>query len=310
MFTPSHYHASKHLAEEELLLEGTCCPWCGSIVRKLIGAVQIQPKVDLLKCCACDAASASRMPTSTALDTFYNSYYNSPQSVTQDGKITIGDAHKMGRHLSKWITDSQARGYCKILDFGGGDGTLAILAAELALKLNPSIQMIEVTVVDYVDSVAQSTNPSITSKAVKVLSDLQDCAFDFVIASAVLEHIVEPAPILAQLLAKVSKGGHFYARTPYAAPFLKLFELAGKQWDLTFPAHVHDLGQSFWEGQFAAGKQKAEFRIVWSRPSIVQASFKTQFLEALVSSAFKLPWYILGRYWTLVGGWEIATKKI
>jgi hypothetical protein len=124
-----------------------------------------------------------------------------------------------------------------------------------------------------------------------------------------MEHITAPRPILDELLAKVKVGGHFYARTPYVTPFMQLLEFFGQRWDLTFPAHVHDLGQSFWEGQFGQAGHYRHFVTLHSRPSIVEASFRTHFIKAIISLAFKLPWHFLGRRWGFVGGWEIVSRR-
>ncbi len=270
--------------------------------------VQNQPEVTLVKCATCHAASVSRMPTPAALDLFYSTYYQTSNAQDQRGKFTFGDAKRMGTHLAQWLIPSHAEAKVRILDFGGGDGTLAMLAAEHALSQS-KITQAEIIVVDHNSAIPESANPAITRTSAVDLHALPREHFDLVIASAVMEHITAPRPILDELLAKVKVGGHFYARTPYVTPFMQLLEFFGQRWDLTFPAHVHDLGQSFWEGQFGQAGHYRHFVTLHSRPSIVEASFRTHFIKAIISLAFKLPWHFLGRRWGFVGGWEIVSRR-
>lgn len=304
----SRYHASRVLDEPSLLPAHAGCPWCGSARRSEIGAVQESPLVKLLHCEDCHAASVSRMPTSAALEDFYSSYYQDEKGADGDGKITFGDTGRMAAHLVRWIAPAGAGPSARILDFGGGDGTLAALAAARAIRAGV-LERAEVVVVDRSGAAPASVHPAVGVAATGELSSLPGGSFDFVIASAVMEHIPEGRPVLEQLLGKVRPGGVFYARTPCIAPFMRLVGLLGRRWDLTFPAHVHDLGQAFWEGQFGAGGAFPGFKIASSRPSIVEASFRTEFVKAAISLSFKLPWWLLGRSWSFVGGWEIAARR-
>ena len=102
----------------------------------------------------------------------------------------------------------------------------------------------------------------------------------------------------------------FYARTPCVAPLMGWAGRLGVRWDFTFPAHLHDLGQAFWEGWFARGGAAERFRIVRSRPSIVETTLSKHLVRTVVARVIKSPWYVLGRSYGLVGGWEIfATRR-
>jgi hypothetical protein len=99
----------------------------------------------------------------------------------------------------------------------------------------------------------------------------------------------------------------FYARTPYMLPIMKLLDFIGAHIDFTYPGHLHDLGQSFWENFFK--KNATDFRVLKSRPSFVETGFRQNFIRTLFAYILKSPWYIFRRNYSLVGGWEIFAYK-
>lgn len=307
---PTHYHRTIHLKEEELLAMQQECPWCKSVNRRSIAVLQSSPHVRLMLCSDCQASSASRMPTAKALDAYYGNYYQPPEETyaPEKSRVTMGDEKRMGNHLAESFGSTGERKMLNILDFGGGDGVLSVLAAERLLESNSSLQGVNITVVDYNTQIHEPVNANINIQGATKLDELGDSTYDFVIASAILVHIPDCAHILESLLDRVSSEGVFYLRTPYIAPFMKLAQSLGKFWDFTYPAHVHDLGQAFWEGYFSK-KNKHGFEVKHSRPSIVQASIRANPVEAIASYMFKFPWYLLGKSWGFVGGWEITVTR-
>lgn len=135
------------------------------------------------------------------------------------------------------------------------------------------------------------------------------CKYSFVIASAIIEHIPKPQGILDFCFSLMEKGSVFYARTPCMFPIMKVCGRVGIKLDLTFPAHVHDLGQWFWESYFNRVVSIGAFRILRSNPSIVETTFKDHFLKTVAAHALKAPWYLIGRSYKLVGGWEVFVQK-
>jgi hypothetical protein len=91
---------------------------------------------------------------------------------------------------------------------------------------------------------------------------------------------------------------------------MKIFSLIGIKWDFTYPAHIHDLGEDFWVSYFGSDNIHCQFKLLESKPSIVQTTFKEHFLRTVVAYLLKAPWYIFGNYWKLVGGWEVFVQKI
>jgi SAM-dependent methyltransferase len=194
----------------------------------------------------------------------------------------------------------------RVLDFGGGDGTLGLA---LARRLAPS-QAVDFTLVDYQRPDVSEQRERFTVSHERELEKVEG-PFDLVLASAVLEHIPQLQPILKSLFEILAPGGWFYARTPWIAPLKCLFP----DFDMTYPGHVHDLGAPFWNRVPVTFAQP--LRIVVSRPSLVETNWLHQpgrtaaawlmklpaRLELAVSPSPRCPW------WRLVGGWEVVLQR-
>jgi len=166
-------------------------------------------------------------------------------------------------------------------------------------------------VVDYntVPISAPLPNPAICLQYHPNLESLPAGHFDFVIASAVLEHIPEAKAALEQLLGLMRPGAAFYARTPFVVPLFKLCQRFRVGMDFTFPGHIYDLGQAFWEKYFAKREGKP-FRVLSSRPSIVESAFHDAFFRTGAAHLCKFPWLLFGSKWGFVGGWEIVVERL
>lgn len=299
-------HEGRHLAAADLVDCTAACPIClDPGPRRPVFRIQTGPDVLLLRCERCKGCSASHMPRPDYLRTYYELYHRG-----RDRKVTFSGADRFAAHLLRAIPPAWRREHLRILDFGGGDGTLA---AALAARLlaSSSRGRAEITVVDQEEPVL----PSDARVQVARTSRLEEAGerYDLVLASAVLEHIPDLRPILSGLLDRLDEGGLFYARTPYAVPFARLLP----HLDLTYPAHVHDLGSDFWNGVLDLFPVRA--RYVVSRPSLVASSWKEEPLRALAAHALKLPARIEAvlsppsrkrRLWHLVGGWEVLLQHV
>jgi SAM-dependent methyltransferase len=306
--TTTNYHRTKHLGEDDLLPLSAGCPWCGGSQRKSLVDLQSEPNVSLLECHSCHAVSESRMPTPAALAHYYGQYYDDAQYDRSGEKVTIGDSLHMGRSLARWMQGRDSNGHLIVLDFGGGDGTVAAVAVQELLNQG-HIKSGQITVVDYNNMIVSSNDPRIVIVHAPTLAYLTARKFHVVMASAVIEHIPDGRATLDELLSLVAPGGAFYARTPQVASFVRLSRYIGIRWDFTFPGHVHDLGQRFWEGLFSRPSMAKDFGIVLSKPSLVEARLADAPMRAMMAYLFKLPWYLLRRHWGFVGGWEITVTR-
>lgn len=304
------FHASKHLGESELGAVQTRCLFCDADDRVAVTRLQADPDVDLMKCRSCGVCTASRIPTVAALETYYTGYYErSGNDGPGDSQVTFKHVNRFAGHLAGVIQGALSPGPLNILDFGGGDGTIVLrMAEQLVAAGYPEVV---VTVVEYHDAVVESTREAITMRHEPSLDALASAAgtFDIVIASAIIEHLPDAKTETERLLAFLRPGGILYVRTPFVVPVLRLMKRFGLTLDFTFPGHIHDMGQGFWEGYFSTISPSGPHRIVHSQPSIVETAFSEHFFRSLVAHCIKLPWRLLGRRYSLVGGWDIFIQK-
>jgi len=244
------------------------------------------------------------MPKPEVLADFYRRYYDS-----RDEKTTCDDVSRLGRHIEGYLRPDFHRDRPRILDFGGGDGALAIEIAQRLLQ-SGACSSAEIWVVDF-HQPRTASHPNITIGSCDSLEKLSG-RFDLVMASAVLEHIPEVNPVIKKLTSLMRGGGWFYARTPYVAPFAFLpFKI-----DFTFPGHVHDLGPQFWDRILETFSLNAE--ILRSEPSPVETLLAKHFFRTIAAAALKFPARLecllrssrvpRRRTWKMVGGWEILLR--
>lgn len=302
--TGTPYHAAWQLEADQLLSAGDRCPICGSVApRQPAGVIQREPLVHLLACGDCGGCSASHMPTPEILAEYYRCYFRA------DGpKITLTDANAFADHVLRLVRLNGASSI-RILDFGGGDGTLGLMIARRLLHEEPARQIV-FTLVDFQTPAAGISDERLVVTHARTLEEV--CGeFDLVLASAVLEHIPELERVIRRLLEQLGPGGWFYARTPYLAPLKRC--LPGL--DITFPGHVHDLGAPFWNriGQTF----RVPLRIVASRPSLIETSLRRQPARTAAAWLMKFPARVelaFSReprtpWWRFVGGWEVVLQK-
>jgi SAM-dependent methyltransferase len=305
MIRATLFHESRHLRDDELgSIEPTCrlCGFRG--IRTEVFAIQSAPDVTLLHCPSCHASSASRMPTDAALASYYAQYYRAGQE-----QFTFSGAARFGRHLARAFTPAiGSTGAVRVLDFGGGDGSIA--AAFVAAVRPDSTHACRVVVVDPGGVSRQGTIGGVAIEHVATLEQAGG-GYDVVIASAILEHIPDAGQTLGALLAQLRPGGALYARTPWSLPLARRLG----RYDLGFPGHVHDLGGDYW--QSAAGQHAKDVRVMLSRPSIVENTLRDAPLRAAAAHLLKLPAHLEMTIrprpavprWRYVGGWEVVWQR-
>ncbi|MEN6461516.1 MAG: methyltransferase domain-containing protein [Syntrophomonas sp.] len=297
------YHESLHLDMNQLLPPDEKCPFCFSKDRKRTVLLQKDPDVYLLICKNCYAASASRIPTEEALDQFYSNYYVGEMT----NKITFYLPERLAVHIYKNSKSFIDRKKISILDFGGGDGAIAV---ELAKKLIANkCEHVKITLVDYNSQIKNINDSRINIKHHSKLNEINNQQYDIIIASAIIEHLPQPINELTSLLKLIRKGGVFYARTPYIFPILTLFNTFRLNLDFTYPGHLHDLGPLFWNNIINNLKLSEGYQIIRSAPSMVETSFKENFFRTLCAYILKAPWFVFRNKYKIVGGWEVFIRR-
>jgi SAM-dependent methyltransferase len=244
------------------------------------------------------------MPDAAFLEEYYRGYF--PGDAP---KITMPQVNRFVNRLLRDIPFNASAGTLRILDFGGGDGTLGLTLARKCLAAHAALH-VEFTLVDY-----QAPRQFEPNKRLHVIHERQlqrvEGDFDLILAGAVLEHIPQLQPVLDRLFGALAPGGWFYARTPYVAPLQRLLP----NLDLTYPGHVHDLGPPFWNR--VPHTFDRPLRIAASRPSIIETGLRRHPVRTVVAWLMKLPARIElallawphTPIWRLVGGWEVILQR-
>ena len=256
----------------------------------------------MLRCADCEGCSASRMPKPEALDTYYGSFYSEA-----DRHVTMGDPARFARHVVGSMPDLTRRPALRVLDFGGGDGSLALAIVQRVRKLANRKIPASIEIVDY-EPPAHVDTEAIRIVGRRTLSEISG-AYDLILASAILEHIPDAYASINRLLGAATAETFMYARTPYVLPFARMI----RGLDVLYPAHVHDMGSAFW-GKFVRTFQ-VEADLIRSAPSFVETTFSQAPLRTALAYLLKWPAHIeilLGRSqvprWKWVGGWEVVVR--
>ncbi|PLX19102.1 MAG: hypothetical protein C0601_02715 [Candidatus Muiribacterium halophilum] len=299
MIKATGFNSSMHVDEQDLLETNKNCVFCCSKDLKKLFNVQKKPAIMLVKCKRCKAVSVDRFPKDGLLKDYYESYY----SVNKTG-VTFSDIERFSAVIFDGVRNLSKK-RMKILDFGGGSGSIAINIARSMLK-EKKANSVEITIVDY-NSFSIEDIGNIEVNWVDTLEKVNEKRFDLVIASAIVEHIPRGDSV-RKLLRLVDKGGIVYFRTPFVVPIIRLFKLFKINIDFTFPGHLHDLGKDFWENILDI-YQIENFKILSYSASPVESNFKTSFIRTFAAHLFKFPSRFFNFY-DLVGGWQIFFKKI
>jgi hypothetical protein len=116
--------------------------------------------------------------------------------------------------------------------------------------------------------------------------------------------------VLLKLLNSLCDGGRAYFRTPAMSAAIKLAAHFGVHIDFTYPGHIHDMGQAFWDNVLKSLDIGSGFRLIRSRPSVVETEFRVHPSRTVIAHALKWPWYLLRHRYTVVGGWEAVIARV
>lgn len=298
MINQSDQNRNVFLKEDSLESELLACPWCNSKSYKKEIEIQVNPDIDFRSCSKCHIGYASRQPHLTYLSEYYQNYYSGKKNNVN------ADSNRFAKRI---ITEKKHDETISIVDFGGGDGSVAISIAGLLIK--QGVKLVNVIVVDPNFQPQTLPNPLIKVSNVNDLSDING-TYDYVLASAVLEHLKTPKLHLQGLLGILKPEGLFYARTPYLFPMAKTLRKMGVNVGTQFPAHLFDMGKEFWEQIPSEDWFENEYRIIKSKPSLVEKSFAQNPINNVIGNMIKAPYKIAPDKYKTVAGWEIYISKL
>lgn len=303
MIQATGFHRGKRLGTADLDDAREMCPVChSSRPRHPILVVQRDPDIEMLQCAVCGAASASHMPKPEVLRTYYTEYYAGTSL-----RHTMHKTERFARHALRAMPNLNESKPLRILDFGGGDGSLAVAIAKL-LQAQGSSEQITIDVVDYPEP-RDPEDPRISMNAHRDLATVEG-GHDLILASAIFEHIPDAHTTIRQVLDRGANRAYMYARTPFVVPLARIIPSI----DITYPGHVHDMGSGFW-GRFI-DTFGIKGRLLLSRPSLVETTFAHAPARTFLAHALKAPALmeqaLFGRQrpprWSLVGGWEAVLR--
>lgn len=244
------------------------------------------------------------MPRADVLESYYAGYYDG-----HERDVTFSAPLRFAGHLVRGLPPVSFGEAVRILDYGGGDGSLAKAVASRLIALGRA-HAADVRVVDF------TLREAYQSGGIRMRYQTPDvriaAEYDLVLVSAILEHIPSLRPVLQTLHTAIAADGFFYARTPYALPFTRFFP----RLDLAYPAHVHDMGSEFWN-RFRETFEW-DVRVIVSRPSVIAGSLAADPVRTLAAAILKAPAHLENwfsprsrarRTWNLVGGWEVLLQK-
>jgi methyltransferase family protein len=302
------HHRGIHLEQSEVMPRTDRCPICLSDApRQQVHEIQHSPAIHLLQCENCWGCSASHMPVSGVLARLYRDYYGEGSG----SKTMIPSHGRFSRHIVSHLAELRpVWGQIHIIDFGGGDGSLALHIASRLLARN-LVQSVQVTAVDF-HGVARSDDPRIRSSNCTELDQITDPA-EIVLASAIMEHVPDCNGAFQKLFDRMVEGGYFYARTPWALP---LKYLAGKI-DIAYPFHVHDMGGGFWNRVPQTFRLRG--KVLMSGPSPIETSWSQHPVRNFAATLLKAPARAerifldsakrKDPFWEFVGGWELLFRR-
>jgi hypothetical protein len=152
------------MVPRESLVQRTQCSYCGNFAKRIVGKVDGISTIKLVECLKCSLVSTDFFPTNQFLDNYYKKKfpeYVEKYNPTEKSMVTFSKPHRFASRLKSLIPSKFFNlNLVRILDFGGADGTLAL---EFANLLSNTTQ-IEITVVDFGQSLSKSTKSNISIK--------------------------------------------------------------------------------------------------------------------------------------------------
>ncbi len=191
------------------------CPACGSSAGRGLGQ---KNEFHLVSCQGCGTSYTSFLPDAATAQKYYDNYYGSHNLMVPAF---------IGRRADEIIAEfSRYRWNNRLLEVGFGPGTLLQAAA----RAGWSSEGVEVShmAVEHLRSLGLRAFHGELAAACYPTS-----SFDIVVASELLEHVVDPKTLLQEIARLLRPGGLFWATTPHARGISA--RVLGLQWSTMSP---------------------------------------------------------------------------
>lgn len=233
------------------------CPACRSRVSRYVGS---KNGFEIIACRDCSTLFTTSLPTELETQD-YDGYYDS-------SNLTVPEFIKRrGREI---VSDFEAyRKENRFLEIGFGAGTI-MEAAESAGWVVYG-QEVSRPAVEHANARGFNTFLGELHEA-----NYPDEYFDVVIASEIIEHLVEPEKVLAEIRRILRPGGVFWGTTPFARSIS--YRVMGINWStLSPPEHLQLYSLTGMKGMLErAGFSNVKMRTTGANPMEIASYLRTQ----------------------------------
>lgn len=189
--------------DESALVDNKKCGFCGCRKFNVLKQYSKRPDIYFIKCKKCGAVTYNKLYAQEALDKLYADYHYF--SENKGHSVTFYGTDRFARHLSGFV-DFSGRDRIRILDFGGGNGAVSYFTAKQIKKKNPNM-LVEITVVDYCGELYRTDDrDGIVMKKAFPIYEVRG-EYDFIIASAIIEHLPDLGADIKKLFSCLRGGG-------------------------------------------------------------------------------------------------------
>lgn len=302
----SEYNIGCHVPTASIEVILKLCPLCGNSNTRSVYFIQDKPFVEIRNCSNCKTSFASRYPDQDFLSGYYSNYY---KGHNDDQNVTTNSAIRFARHIARISLKKLSGSYptkFKVLDYGGGDGSIGVEVAKILItkrSINVDVDVFENQSSLY--GVDKRTDCNYFFEIGELSSE-----YNLIIASGVLEHVRNPLEVLITMVDRLADGGMIYIRTPYILPTYRLLKFFGFKQDFGYPAHFYDFSPRSWQNISEILMKKYPTISIYrtgASPSEVGMS-KKPFL-GLVTVLLKLPTNLGLKNWPFCGGYEVVLRK-
>jgi 2-polyprenyl-3-methyl-5-hydroxy-6-metoxy-1,4-benzoquinol methylase len=198
---------ARSIMDSGLLVDRKRCPVCGSLPNE--SDAILAPLYRFVRCSACSAMYADRIPDRNTL----RRLYTSSEEEAAWSAVTLADASARTAdwHFLSWleVNDWPIRGK-RLLDAGCGAGQTLLAARGKGME--PS--GIEINPV--ASQAVRDMGFEVHEVEIESFHLLSQTQYDVIVLNQVLEHLAEPSTVLSNLTSRLKPGGRLLFSSPHS----------------------------------------------------------------------------------------------